>query len=56
MILFLVNISMIFSGLILDILAINYKYEDAYDLLLVIICLLCGSLLFLFGLNNMFRL
>lgn len=56
MILFLVSISMMFSGLILVLLAMNYKYEDIHDMLLVMICMLCGSLLFLFGISNMLRL
>lgn len=54
MILFIISISMLLSGLILNILAMNYKCENSHDTLLVTICILCGSLLFLFGFNNIF--
>ena len=52
----IINIAIIFSGLLLNALAINYECEDAHDTLIKIICILCGSLLFLLGLNNIFRI
>lgn len=53
---FIINLSIICSGILLNILAINYKCEDAHDTLIKTICVLCGSLLFLLGLNNIFRI
>lgn len=52
----LINISIIFSGLFLNILVMNYNCEDEHDTLIKIICVLCGTLLFLIGFNNIFRL
>lgn len=53
---FIINLSIICSGILLNILAINYKCEDVHDTLIKTICVLCGSLLFLLGLNNIFRI
>lgn len=53
---FIINLSIICLGILLNILAINYKCEDAHDTLIKTICVLCGSLLFLLGLNNIFRI
>lgn len=53
---FIINLSIICSGILLNILAINYKCEDVHDTLIKTIYVLCGSLLFLLGLNNIFRI